>query len=71
MPRIILSEFNTHRLISKPTERDQRFMLDFSRNAASSRAIPFKRMVAQVKNLGYYDTAQSAFEAYKRAVGIA
>lgn len=48
MPRIILAEFNTHRLISKPTDRDQRFMLDFSRNAASSRAIPFKRMIAQV-----------------------
>lgn len=33
-PRIILAEFNTHRM--------------FSRNSASSRAIPFKKMVAMV-----------------------
>lgn len=35
MPRIILAEFNTHRM--------------FSRNSASSRAIPFKRMVEMVE----------------------
>lgn len=35
-PRIILSEFNTHRMISK--------------NTASSRAIPFKKMVEIVEN---------------------
>lgn len=35
-PRFILAEFNTHRL--------------FSRNSASSRAIPFKKMVEMVKN---------------------
>lgn len=35
-PRPILAEFNTHRL--------------FSRNSASSRAIPFKKMVEMVKN---------------------
>lgn len=34
-PRMILAEFNTHRL--------------FSRNSASSRAIPFKKMVEMVK----------------------
>jgi hypothetical protein len=34
-PRIILAEFNTHRV--------------FSRNSASSRAIPFKKMVSAVK----------------------
>lgn len=34
-PRIILSEFNTHRM--------------FSRNSASSRAIPFEKMVKSVK----------------------
>jgi hypothetical protein len=34
-PRIVLSEFNTHRALS--------------RNSASSRAIPFKKMVEQVK----------------------
>lgn len=34
-PRIILAEFNTHRM--------------FSRNSASSRAIPFKKMVQMVK----------------------
>lgn len=36
MPRYILAEFNTHRM--------------FSRNSASSRAIPFKKMVESVKN---------------------
>ena len=36
MPRFILAEFNTHRL--------------FTRNSASSRAIPFKKMVEMVKN---------------------
>lgn len=36
MPRIVLAEFNTHRM--------------FSRNSASSRAIPFKKMVDAVKN---------------------
>jgi len=35
-PRIILSEFNTHRMIS--------------RNSASSRAIPFKTMLERVRN---------------------
>lgn len=34
-PRIVLSEFNTHRM--------------FSRNSASSRAIPFKKMVERVR----------------------
>lgn len=36
MPRIILAEFNTHRM--------------FSRNSASSRAIPFEKMCAMVEN---------------------
>lgn len=35
-PRIILAEFNTHRM--------------FSRNSASSRAIPFNKMVESIKN---------------------
>jgi thymidylate synthase ThyX len=35
-PRIILAEFNTHRM--------------FSRNSASSRAIPFKKMMESVEN---------------------
>ncbi|NJO63410.1 MAG: hypothetical protein HC836_35915 [Richelia sp. RM2_1_2] len=35
-PRIVLAEFNTHRM--------------FSRNSASSRAIPFKKMVKSVRN---------------------
>ena len=35
IPRIILAEFNTHRM--------------FSRNSASSRAIPFEKMVKSVK----------------------
>jgi len=36
MPRFILAEFNTHRM--------------FSRNSASSRAIPFERMLESVQN---------------------
>jgi thymidylate synthase ThyX len=36
MPRILLSEFNTHR--------------SFSRNSASSRAIPFKKMCESIEN---------------------
>ena len=36
MPRIILSEMNTHRMLSK--------------NTSSSRAIPFKKMVEAVQN---------------------
>ncbi len=36
VPRIVLAEFNTHRM--------------FSRNSASSRAIPFKKMLALVRN---------------------
>lgn len=36
MPRFILAEFNTHRM--------------FSRNSASSRAIPFKKMVKSVQD---------------------
>jgi thymidylate synthase ThyX len=36
MPRYILAEFNTHRM--------------FSRNSASSRAIPFKKMLETVRN---------------------
>lgn len=35
MPRIILAEFNTHRM--------------FSRNSASSRAIPFEKMIKSIK----------------------
>lgn len=35
MPRIVLAEFNTHRM--------------FSRNSASSRAIPFEKMVKSVE----------------------
>lgn len=39
MPRFILAEFNTHRV--------------FSRNAASSRAIPVKKRIEQVKTHGF------------------
>lgn len=39
MPRIILAEFNTHRM--------------FSRNSASSRAIPFKKVLDTVKNVPF------------------
>lgn len=42
-PRMILAEYNTHRL--------------FSRNSASSRAIPFKKMVEMVKNTPFIPIA--------------
>jgi len=42
-PRIILAEFNTHRV--------------FSRNSASSRAIPFKKMVRAVKENSFIPIA--------------
>lgn len=43
MPRFILAEFNTHRL--------------FSRNSASSRAIPLKKMIQQVKKTPFIPMA--------------
>lgn len=43
MPRYILAEFNTHRL--------------FSRNSASSRAIPLKKMINQVKKTPFIPMA--------------
>ena len=43
IPRIVLAEFNTHRTIS--------------RNSASSRAIPFKKMVEQVLDNPFIPTA--------------
>jgi thymidylate synthase ThyX len=42
-PRIVLAEFNTHRM--------------FSRNSASSRAIPFPKMLERVKNDPFIPTA--------------
>lgn len=45
-PRIILAEVNTHRL--------------FSRNSASSRAIPFEKMVAKVKETPFVPMAWQA-----------
>lgn len=53
-PRFILAEFNTHRM--------------FSRNAASSRAIPTKRIIDQVENDPvipvYWGKNQSGMQAY-------
>jgi len=46
MPRIILAEFNTHRM--------------FSRNSASSRAIPFEKMVKSVKENPFIPIAWQA-----------
>lgn len=43
MPRYILAEFNTHRL--------------FSRNSASSRAIPFKKLLKQVEETPFVPMA--------------
>lgn len=55
-PRIILAEFNTHRV--------------FSRNSASSRAIPFEKMVAMVESdpfvPGYWGQNQRGMQAEKQ-----
>lgn len=56
MPRIVLADFNTHRLISKPDTRDETFWGEFSRNGASSRAIPAKRIIEMVKSNPYVPT---------------
>lgn len=45
-PRIILAEFNTHRM--------------FSRNSASSRAIPFEKMIEQIKKNPFIPIAWQA-----------
>lgn len=54
MPRCILSEFNTHRM--------------FSRNAASSRAIPVERMLAQIENAPFiplwWGKSQAGMQAF-------
>src|SRR5690606_702923 len=58
MPRIVLAEFNTHRAISKPHEPDTEAAewFEFSRNSASSRAIPVERMIAAVEKNPYVPT---------------
>jgi thymidylate synthase ThyX len=50
VPKFLLAELNTHRLISKPTEAERRYIetTDLSRNAASTRAIPLKRQMEKV-----------------------
>lgn len=54
-PRFVLAEFNTHRM--------------FSRNAASSRAIPVEKMIEQVENNPvipiHWGKAQKGMQAYE------
>lgn len=50
-PRIVLAEFNTHRMLYGPEETAGTEF--FSRNSASSRAIPVKRMIAAVTERPY------------------
>lgn len=52
-PRIVLAEFNTHRMLS--------------RNSASSRAIPVKRMIAMVQDDPYIPTEWGANQAGMQA----
>ena len=47
MPRYILAEFNTHRMLS--------------RNSASSRAIPFDKMLEMVKTNPFEDLSPRLF----------
>jgi hypothetical protein len=46
MPRIVLAEFNTHRQLMGDAESD--YVNPFSRNSASSRAIPIEKMIERV-----------------------
>lgn len=47
--RPMLAELNTHRLISRPEADAPLFMEEFSRNSASSRAIPVAKQLARVR----------------------
>jgi thymidylate synthase ThyX len=61
MPRIVLAEFNTHRM--------------FSRNSASSRAIPVEKMIARVMEDPYIPTSwgknQKGMQAAEELTGAA
>lgn len=48
--RPVLAELNTHRLISRPEADAPLFMEEFSRNSASSRAIPVQKQLDRVFN---------------------
>ena len=59
-PRFVLAEFNTHRM--------------FSRNAASSRAIPVEKMIEQVEKNPvipiHWGKAQKGMQAYEQFTGV-
>jgi thymidylate synthase ThyX len=59
-PRFVLAEFNTHRM--------------FSRNAASSRAIPVGKMIEQVEKNPvipiHWGKAQKGMQAYEQFTGV-
>lgn len=59
-PRFVLAEFNTHRM--------------FSRNAASSRAIPVEKMIEQVERDPFipihWGKAQKGMQAYEQFTGV-
>lgn len=59
-PRCVLAEFNTHRM--------------FSRNAASSRAIPVEKMLQQVETNPFipihWGKAQKGMQAYEQFTGV-
>lgn len=46
--RFVLAELNTHRLISRPEADAPLFMEEFSRNSASSRAIPVHKQLDRI-----------------------
>jgi hypothetical protein len=55
LPRIVLAEFNTHRIIrsSEDVDNCNDFGSVFSRNSASSRAIPVEKMIRMVQENPY------------------
>lgn len=59
-PRIVMSEFNTHRAVSK--------------NSSSSRAIPVSKMLEHTKNINlkpiYFGSKQSGMQAGDEVVGL-
>jgi len=59
MPRIILAEFNTHRVLrtGEDVENSIDFGYPFSRNSASSRAIPVEKMLKAVMTDPYIPTS--------------
>lgn len=48
--RFVLAELNTHRIISRPQADAPFYMEEFSRNSASSRAIPVSKQIDRIRD---------------------